>query len=429
MRPESRRVVPGAGQLAAEVQDGTSLLPFGAGRTYGDTCVNSDGALLLSSKLNHIGELDADSGRIRCGAGATLAELHARTLPAGWVVPSCPGTAHVTLGGMVAHDVHGKNHVHTGTIGRHVRGLRVVRSDKGSVSCSPTSNTDLFQATIGGLGLTGFIEEIDLQLRPCQDQTLRVERIRSRSLDGTMGLLQDSLDHEYAFAWVDSFSVRGDAARCVVTRAAGVPGSGAGGNGLSEGGSRMSRAGRLIPAALFRSSVMRAFNRLYFAGRSPLGGDVQVGTASLGEFLFPQDSMHPSNHLYGRRGVFGHHSLVPNAECARAVLERVSRRGDQSLVTVLKAFGGHGAPGMLSFTGAGISIATGFLNGGPRTLGLLADLDAIVLEAGGKLYPAKDARMPRRAFERSFPQAEAFAQHVDPAFSSNFWRRVGAQGE
>ncbi len=405
------------------------MLPFGAGRTYGDTCVNSDRTLILSSHQNRILDFDAEKGRIRCGAGATLAEVHACTLPAGWIVPSCPGTAHVTLGGMVAHDVHGKNHVHTGTIGLHVRGLRVVRSGEGAVNCSSRSNPELMRATIGGLGLTGFIEEVDLQLRRCPAQVLRVERIRSRSLDETIRLLQSSQDHEYAFAWVDSFSIKGDFARCVLTRAASEPAGDPESSKRRERGSRISRAGRLIPAALFRPSVMRAFNRLYFAGRSPFGGDMQVGTTSLVEFLFPQDSMHPSNHLYGRRGVFGHHSLVPDAQGARAVLERVSRRGDQSLVTVLKSFGGHGSPGYLSFTGGGISIATGFLNGGAPTLRLLADLDGIVLDCGGKLYPAKDARMPRAAFERSFPGAGSFAQHVDPAFSSNFWRRVGARVE
>ncbi|MEE2938756.1 MAG: hypothetical protein VX460_00085, partial [Planctomycetota bacterium] len=224
---------------------------------------------------------------------------------------------------------------------------------------------------------------------------------------------------DHGYAWVDGFSVDGDRCRAVTFKARTLEGEDpARGRPLAG---PLAGLGGLVPASMFRPATVRAFNRVYHLGAAPWAARRELRT-SLRAFLFPQDDAHPSNRVYGPRGVHGHHSLVPDLDAARAVLTSIRRSGP--LVLVIKRFGDHPAPGMLSFTGPGLSIATGFLNEGERTLTGLAELDELVLSRGGRLYPAKDARMPAAAFARSFPEARAVAAHVAPAFTSNFWRRV-----
>ena len=167
------------------------------------------------------------------------------------------------------------------------------------------------------------------------------------------------------------------------------------------------------------------FNRLY--ARAAVAGSVDL--VPVRSFLFPQDDLHATNRLYGRRGVLAHHSLIPRAsdpadQGLRELLERAARPGEASLVTVLKAFGPHASPGMLSFCGEGTSVALGFPHEGASSLALLDELDQIVASRGGRVYPAKDARMPAATFRASFPAWREFARFVDPAHSSSFWRRV-----
>ena len=430
-------LAPGAvAETLSDLDDGLRSLPRGAGRSYGDTAVNGAGRSLSTGGLGRVLAFDPESGVVEAEAGVTLGQLNRCAVPRGWIVPCCPGTAKVTLGGMVASDVHGKNHVHTGTIGEHVLGLRLARSDRGSFLCSPSSHQDLFRATLGGLGLTGVIESVSLRLLPLAGDRVRVERIRCRSLDAALELLRQTDRYDYGFAWVDGFSVRrdtagGSSARCLVLRASVLPGLGHA-TGQAPRTLRLADAlGRVVPPLLFRRATMRAVNRAYFMGQWPLGREVSSSVRPIQSFLFPQDDAHSGNRLYGSRGVFAHHSLIPSGhdEAVHELLRAAARPGKQSLVVVLKAFGAkrHGGPGLLSFTGHGISTALGFPNEGDRTHQQLEALDSIVLDAGGKLYPAKDARMSSDSFARSFPRAQEFAKHVDPALSSNFWRRVAPE--
>lgn len=412
MRPEAEGFADALRSRAAAV------LPRGAGRTYGDSAANSGGTLIETARLGRILSFDAQSGRALLEAGVTLAEIHRRTLPSGWVVPCCPGTAAVTVGGMIAHDVHGKNHHATGTLGLHVRSLVLLRSE-GEVTCSRAAAPELFRATIGGLGLTGLVKRAEIQLQRVPGAAVQVTRGRHASLEGAVAALDELGPDDHGYAWIDGYSLEGDRCRAVTFRARTVEGDDPG-RGRPLAGP-LAALGGLVPASLFRPATVRAFNRAYHLGAAPWAARRRLRT-SLRAFLFPQDDAHASNRVYGRRGVYGHHSLVPDLDAARAVLSRLRPFGP--LVLVIKRFGAHAAPGMLSFTGPGLSIATGFRNEGERTLSRLAELDELVLSRGGRLYPAKDARMPADAFERSFPESRAFAAHVDPVFTSNFWRRV-----
>jgi FAD/FMN-containing dehydrogenase len=397
------------------------VLPFGQGRTFGDTCANPGGIVIDTDKLDRFIDFDQESGLLGCESGVTVAQILELVVPRGWFLPVCPGTKHVSVGGAIAHDVHGKNHPRTGTFGEHVVRLELLRSSGERLSCGRDENTDLFRATIGGLGLTGLILSAQLRLERTALPILETESVRCTGLDEFFDFAEaEAHNYEYQVTWVDSFA-RGDPGSTMLIVRANTSGAGRMMDGRTP---RRLRLPASIPTSFFNRLSIRALNVAYY--RSHVRR-ITRRTEHYESFLFPQDDLHPTNRIYGRRGVWSYQALIPLAAARAAVpemLRRVSRPGDQSWGTVLKVFGERTAPGLLSFTGAGISMTLGFPNRGARCLRVLGDLDRIVRDAGGKLYPAKDGRMPADAFKRSFPAWEEFARLVDPRFSSRFWRRV-----
>lgn len=400
--------------------DDASILPRGCGSSYGDSCLNAGGTLVDTTPLDRLVAFDRAAGIVRCEAGVTLEALLEVIVPAGWFLPVTPGTRRVTVGGAVANDVHGKNHHRAGTFGAHVRALELVRSDGSRTTIAPERDAARFAATVGGLGLTGLITWVELALKPIVSSSLDVETVRFHGVDEFLALSQDSHDRfEHTVAWVDTTG-RGKAfARGLFMRA----------NHSQERGALTARARsrRLtvpfdFPAFALSRPTVRAFNALHFA----LGREGRRCT-HLEPFFYPLDGIGSWNRMYGARGFVQHQSVVPMAPAREAVtglLEAITASGEASFLSVLKVFGDLPSPGMLSFPRPGVTLALDFPMRGERTLALLDRLDAIVMEAGGAIYPAKDARMSRDTFRRSFARLGEFEAHVDPAFSSSFWRRV-----
>jgi len=395
------------------------LLARGCGRSYGDSCLNEGGTLVDTTRLDRLIAFDRVNGIVRCEAGATVERLLDAIVPAGWFLPVTPGTRCITIGGAIANDVHGKNHHRAGTFGCHVRAFELLRSDGSRVECSPSRNADLFAATIGGLGLTGLITWAEFGLRALVSAMLDAETIRFHGVDEFLALSSESSEtFEHTVAWVDATSRGGAFGRGLFMRA----------NHAQVAGPLVPASGALrlaipfdIPVARTRT-VVRAFNAAHFHG-SRLGRR----RTHLQPFFYPLDALAGWNRLYGRGGFVQHQCVVAPAHARGAVvalLDAITASGEASFLSVLKVFGDRPSPGLLSFPRPGVTLALDFPMRGERTLALLDRLDAIVMEAGGAIYPAKDARMSRETFARSFPRLEAFTRHVDPAFSSSFWRRV-----
>ncbi|MFL5313116.1 MAG: FAD-binding protein [Myxococcales bacterium] len=393
-----------------------TLLPFGQGRSYGDCCLNDGGTVLVTSRLDRFIEFDARRALLRCEAGVRLADILAFAVPRGFFLPVLPGTRFVSVGGAIANDIHGKNHVRAGTFGCHVRQLEVLRSTGERTVCSPTANADLFAATVAGLGLTGLVTWAELQLRPVQGPFIETETVPFGGLDEFFAVdAESSQRFEYTVAWIDP-------------RRRGV-------RGLYFRGDHSARAGKAAPlreAAGFpldlpdfavSGQTVAAFNALYYA-RGRLQTRRKV--VRYAPFFFPLDALGKWNRVYGRQGLLQFQCVVPDREAVRALLERVASSGLRSSLGVLKTFGEVASPGMLSFPRAGTTLALDFANRGAPTFALLDALESIVRDAGGALYPAKDARMSPATFARAYPRAAEFERHVDPAFSSSFWRRVRA---
>ena len=397
------------------------LLPAGCGRSYGDSCLNEGGSLLDATGLDRFIDLTPE-GLLRVEAGVTLAEILGVVVPRGWFLPVVPGTRWVTVGGAIANDIHGKNHHRVGTFGVHVTRFELLRSSGERLVCSPDTNRELFAATVGGLGLTGLLLWAEIRLQQVPGARIDVERIRFAGLDEFLAIAADDPRHEYTVAWVDCLTRGRRLGRGVYLRGTHTQG---GARGSVTAGPRV-RVSFDAPSGLLNRLTLSAFNALQY--RQGVGKRSRR-TVPYQPFFFPLDAVGDWNRLYGARGFLQYQCVVPEAGdggAIRAILERVSGSREVAGLGVLKRFGALPSPGLLSFPRPGLTLAIDLAFRGRPTLELLEGLDALVREAGGAVYPAKDARMSAQSFRSYFPAWERFAVHVDPRFSSSFWRRVHA---
>lgn len=394
-----------------------TALPVGLGRSYGDVGLNSHQGLWQMDTLDRLLSFDPNTGRLTCQAGTSLATLQRLMVPRGWMLPVTPGTQWVTVGGAIANDVHGKNHHRQGSLGAHISRLVLWRTNGETIECGPQVRRDWWEATVGGLGLTGVILEADIQLKAVAGPWLEVETLVFATLEEFFTLsAQSEAEWEHTVAWVDCGRHRG---RGILFR----------GNGVPLEGPNTARPGSwqlpfTPPVSLINRLSSEAFNQMYFQyHRSRTGKRI----VHYQPFFYPLDSVSHWNRLYGPHGFYQYQLVVPPAtalEVARAVLEVVGRQGEASPLTVLKTFGDQPSVGMLSFAQPGLTLAIDFPNRGTRTLRLLDQLDALVQQAGGRLYPAKDARMARSFFEKSYPRLPEFLNYRDRGISSDLSRRL-----
>lgn len=399
-------------------QAAPNLLAFGNGKSYGDTCHNDTGALVPMRSRRAILGFDVETGILTAEAGTSLEEIIAHVAPHGYFLPVTPGTRFVTLGGAIANDVHGKNHHVRGTFGCHVTGFELLRSDGRRYACSPSENPELFAATIGGMGLTGIILGASVRLMRVDSLDVVEEITPFANLDAYFGLAEAAdAANEYAVAWVDQLSRTN---RGVLLT----------GNHANNSNFRVaSSATRLavpfeLPFPVLNGSSLKAFNFAYFHAKARKSGKTLSG---YGSFFYPLDAVRNWNRLYGPKGLYQHQSVIPFAS-ARSVIPKMldaSRKaGQASFLTVLKRFGAVASPGLFSFPRPGYTLTMDFSNRGASTRKLLDTLDALTVEAGGRVNPYKDQRMSAATFAAGFPEWSQLEAYRDPRFSSDFWRRT-----
>jgi len=400
-----------------------SVLPFGLGRSYGDSNLNPGGALIETRRMDRFIRFDREAGLLHAEAGVSLDEILRVVVPHGFFLPTTPGSRIVTLGGAIANDVHGKNHHRAGSFGSHVRRFRLARSDGSITEVTPHETPELFEATIGGLGLTGLILDAEVALVRIPsayiDQTIEP----LAHMDAFFDIAELRAEHsEHTVAWID----------CTATGPRLGQGVFSSGDWSQTGAHEAHSAGAGptfpvdAPGFALNPVTLKLFNTAY---RRRQAMKARVSRVHYGSFFHPLDSINDWNRLYGAKGFYQYQSVIGVAaarEATRAMLERISASGEGSFLAVLKTFGDRPSPGVLSFPEPGATLALDFANRGDKTLRLLADLDAIVREAGGRLYPAKDGRMSADMFQVGYPNWERVEQLRDPAFSSAFWRRVTA---
>lgn len=406
-------------RIANQISGGhRSGIAYGMGRSYGDVCLNPDGVLWHTVGLEHFIGFDENTGRIICEAGVLLRDIQQMVIPRGWILPVTPGTQLVTVGGAVANDVHGKNHHVLGAFGNHLLHIKMVRTTGEVIECGPQLLPDWFSATVGGLGLTGVIVEVEIQLRRIASPWLATETIPYLNLNEFFQVADGSdAAWEHTVSWIDC--IRNSGGRGLFMRA----------NPIEAGDRTAPRSRRLIvpfvaPTSLVNRLTLRPFNMSYFYLKKWRAGHAVVHYEP---FFYPLDRVLEWNRIYGPRGFFQYQSLVPRQagqDAVQAMLGEIARCGDGSFLAVLKTFGDRESVGMMSFARPGVTLALDFPNKGERTLRLFRRLDAIVREAGGRIYLAKDARMPRDLFEAGYPRLDEFLKYRDPGISSGLSRRL-----
>lgn len=398
-------------------------LARGNGRSYGDQCQNEGGRLLATRGLDRFIDFDARSGLLTCEAGVTLREILALSVPRGWMPPVMPGTSEVTVGGAIANDVHGKNHHSAGCFGQHVEALTLLRSDGRVLECRRDQNHEMFAATIAGMGLTGVISQATLRLRPVASDRMRVRSIRFANLDEFFALSEQNSDrHEYSVSWIDCLASGSRLGRGHFI-VADHDDSG------FHGPARSSALSMPLtpPISLVNGLSLRLFNSLYY-WRQPSRERSQV--SHYGSYFFPLDGIAHWNRMYGPRGFIQYQCVIPEGGDMQAqvaeLLNRISRSGLGSFLAVLKTFGRQASPGMLSFPMPGTTLALDF----PRTTSdrltpLCRALDEVVLQAGGRIYMAKDAMTQDIALVAPADRLQEFRRYIDPGCSSSLARRLG----
>lgn len=421
-RPHDWLALPGRSEVPRVLAGHHPGLAFGMGRSYGDACLNPDGRLWGTTGLDRFIHFDPETGQLQCEAGVLLRDIQRLMLPRGWMLPVTPGTQLVTVGGAIANDVHGKNHHVQGSFGDHVHQLTLVRTDGQVIDCgpdtTPNARPDWFAATVGGIGLTGVITRATLQLRKVAGPWLDSETVPYYSLDEFFALADSAeAQWEHTVSWIDCRA--GARLRGLFMRA--------NHSSASQGPlpANKKRGFPFVPpVSLVNQASLGPFNFMYFHANR-----IKPARAlcHYEPFFYPLDNILNWNRMYGPRGFYQYQLVVPRASgnaAVQALLDEIARANQGSFLAVLKTFGQRQPVGMLSFAMPGVTLALDFPNLGAPTLQLFERLDSIVQQAGGRLYLAKDARMPRRLFEAGYPRRTEFLPYRDPGISSAMSRRL-----
>jgi decaprenylphospho-beta-D-ribofuranose 2-oxidase len=418
-------------ELLVAAGKGRGAIARGLGRSYGDAAQCAGGTVIATDHLDAVGPV-GEVGRVTVGGGASLQQVMTETLPKGWWVPVTPGTRQVTVGGAVAADIHGKNHHVDGSFCQQVTSLTLA-TPVGLRKVGPDRDPELFWATAGGMGLTGVVVEAELQLVPVETAWMTVDTEQLTGVEAAMATMAASDDSfRYSVAWVDA-SLGRRRGRTVLTR-----------------GDHAPRSALASPKQPFLTLPGRSALRIPFAPpRNLVGAAAAFGLGELwfrrsserrreltpiGSYFHPLDQVATWNLLYGPSGLVQYQYVVGEAAAGVVpeTLELLDRYRVPSTLAVLKRFG-PSDPGPLSFPMAGWTLALDFPAGHPRLAPLLASLDEMVVEAGGRVYLAKDSRLPSALLKVMYPRHEKLAaarKAIDPdsVLASDLSRRLGLDG-
>ncbi|MFK8137278.1 MAG: FAD-binding protein [Bdellovibrionales bacterium] len=392
---------------------------LGNSRSYGDVCIGEDNSLILSSSDHFLG-FDSINQTIKVEGGVLLDQILKIIVPRGFFLPVTPGTKFITVAGAVANDIHGKNHVLDACFGNHVTEIGLKRSSGEQLILSPTQNSNLFKATIGGLGLTGIVEYVEFKLKPISNSFIDQETIKFANLKEFIEIAEESKKHLYTVAWVDCLAKGSSLGRGLFMR--GNPSK------ASKELDTHSRPKLGVPFSLPNFTLNKAsmwlFNQFYYNKQLK---PVTHSTIHYDPFFYPLDGIKDWNRIYGSRGFLQYQFALPFAagyEVLELIFKKISASGMGSFLAVLKTFGDIKSPGLLSFPIEGYTLALDFAIQGPKLFSLLNELDEIVVQNSGRIYPGKDARMSSKSFKSSYPQWEELESHRDPMMKSKFWNRV-----
>lgn len=399
-------------QLDKLLSTGSPVSVRGLGRCYGDAALS--GHVISTLKYDKIIHFDLETGIFECQPGISLAQILEIIVPKGWFLPVSPGTKYVTVGGAVASDVHGKNHHAEGSFSAHIIEMDVLTPARGKVVCSALINSDLFDATCGGMGLTGLISRVRFRLKKIQTAYISQVSVKARNLNEILDLFEEYRSYTYSMAWIDclkggdafgrSIMMAGEHALPAEVR--NIPVS----QLLVKPKKTTLDMPFFLPSFVLNPLSIKAFNFLYYNKQQKKEARSIIPYEP---FFYPLDAISNWNRMYGKKGFVQYQFVLPldkGRQGLTDVLAQIRKKGMGSFLAVLKLFGKQES--LISFPMEGYTLALDF----PIKPGLfefLDELDKIVLDYGGRLYLTKDARMKADIFWKSYPRAAEFLQIVN----------------
>ena len=407
-----------------------SIIARGLGRGYGDCAINGIGITANCQRLNQFTVAD---GILDAQAGASIDEVLRVIVPSGYFIPVTPGTKFVTIGGAIAADVHGKNHHKDGSFGNFVVELDLLIADGTTQTISPSINPKLFWATVGGMGLTGVILSAKVQLPAIKTSRIFSTNIVCKNLDVLMNeMIRADEYSKYSVAWVDTLARGKKLGRSILSigdhaavtdldkKLRKTP--------LQYSSKQLISFPKIGFSGVINRVTVRMFNALWFYKAKFTKKRKLV---SFDSFFYPLDGVRNWNHVYGKGGFVQYQFSVPDdaSDLVGFVLDKLSQQRIPSFLSVLKRFGVNG-DGLISFPSKGWTLAVDIPTGVAGLGELLDELDAKVVDAGGKIYLAKDSRMNPNLVESMYPLLNEFRKvksEIDPenVFQSNLSRRLG----
>ena len=375
------------------------FLPFGNGRSYGDSCMANK--LIDMKNLNKFIHFDDRNGILIVQAGVMLNEIIDVIIPKGWFLKTNPGTKLITIGGAIAADIHGKNHHKEGCFSECVKWFKLIISNEDEIICSRDKNIDYFHATCGGMGLTGLITEVKIELKRINSINISQTTIKTKNLIETFEVFE-SIKHEpYSVAWIDCLAKKNNIGRSKIIF----------GDFLNDGNFNIKNKRKIsvpfeFPTFFLNSISVKIFNWLYYNFQL---NKVKKNIVDYDTFFFPLDKILKWNKIYGKNGFTQYQFILPKEnsfEGLKEILETISKSGKGSFLAVLKLYGRENK-NWLSFPIEGYSLALDFKIEN-RLFTRLKDLDDIVVKYKGRIYLAKDARVSKEIFEVGYPNIENF---------------------
>jgi len=397
-------------QLQELLSRDASFIPRGNGRCYGDASLAQ--TTISTLKFDKILSFDKSTGVFECQSGLTLDQILEVIVPAGWFLPVTPGTKFITVGGAVASDVHGKNHHIDGSFSNHILEMEIVLASKESLVCSPQIHPDLFEATCGGMGLTGIISRVKFQLKKIGTSFIRQKQVKASNLEELIRLFDQYNHYTYSVAWIDCLKKGKDFGRSIL-----MLGEHASPEDLNEKQKQdplqLPKKKQInfpfnLPSWVLNSFTVKAFNFLFYQKNLKREINNVIGYEP---FFYPLDAILHWNRGYGKNGFVQYQFVLP-LEAKKGLIEilnAISDKGLGSFLAVLKVFGKQES--IISFPREGYTLALDF----PVKSGLLEfldELDQIVLRYGGRLYMSKDARMKPEILRRGYPGLDRFKEIV-----------------
>lgn len=398
-----------------------NIIAHGNGRSYGDSALNQHQIHVRS--YNYFLDFDSETGILHCQAGVLLSEILETFIPRGWFVSVTPGTKLITVGGAIASDVHGKNHHVQGSFSDSIVEFTMMLSNGEIIVCSHTKNSELFQATCGGMGLTGIIIDAKIKLLPINSSMIDQITIKTKNIQDTFETFEKYKDYTYSVAWIDCMAKGDSLGRCLL-----MVGEHADDGNLDYVNTNKISIPFHFPSFTLNNFTVKSFNNLYYAKVRKLVSQQKV---SIDNFFYPLDAIANWNRIYGKNGFTQYQFVLPlekSYDGLEKILSKIAASGKGSFLAVLKLFGKANA-NWLSFPMEGYTLALDFKIE-PGLFDLLNELDKIVLQHDGRFYLSKDVRISKETFEAGYKHIDKFRQFrknykMDQKFHSLQSKRVG----